>query len=244
MTSRAPGQASDASSALRFNTDRSPDHHRPSLTHRYRYYTRALAQELRRRIPELGLGSGSRILDYGCANLPYRHLFPAEAAYMGADLAGNPDAVLQLNEDGTLPVPDGGFDAILSTQVLEHVTDPGLYLRECFRVLEPGGKVLLSTHGMFVYHPDPQDLWRWTSDGLSASLRDIGFEVTRVEGVVGLLPMGLQFVQDAIYWKLPRPLRTPLVVVMQTIIGLTDRLHDAASRRRNASVYVVTAEKP
>ena len=54
------------------------------------------------------------------------------------------------------------FDAVLSTQVLEHVADPGALPAERFRVLRPGGRLLLSTHGIFVYHPDPDDYWRWT----------------------------------------------------------------------------------
>ncbi len=59
---------------------------------------------------------------------------------------------------------------MLSTQVLEHVTDPRLYLAECHRVLRPGGPLLLSTHGIMVYHPDPVDYWRWTGAGLQRAV--------------------------------------------------------------------------
>jgi hypothetical protein len=33
-------------------------------------------------------------------------------------------------------------------------------------VTAPGGRVLASTHGVQVYHPAPDDLWRWTHAGL------------------------------------------------------------------------------
>jgi ubiquinone/menaquinone biosynthesis C-methylase UbiE len=44
-----------------------------------------------------------------------------------------------------LPFCDGTFDLVLSHAVIEHVADAPLYLRECARVLAPGGHVYLST---------------------------------------------------------------------------------------------------
>lgn len=44
-----------------------------------------------------------------------------------------------------LPFPDGTFDLVLSHAVIEHVADAPLYLRECARVLAPGGHMYLST---------------------------------------------------------------------------------------------------
>ena len=41
-----------------------------------------------------------------------------------------------------------------------------MVVRELHRVTAPGGRVLLSTHGTMVYHPNPVDLWRWTHAGL------------------------------------------------------------------------------
>src|SRR5581483_7985494 len=82
-----------------------------------------------------------------------------------ADVVGSADA---------LPVADGTFDVVLCTQVLEHVPDPARVVRELRRVVAPGGRVLLSTHGVQVYHPSPQDLWRWTHTGLEHLFRANG----------------------------------------------------------------------
>jgi SAM-dependent methyltransferase len=38
-----------------------------------------------------------------------------------------------------LPYPAGGFDLVVHSDTLEHVEDPARALRECFRVLAPGG---------------------------------------------------------------------------------------------------------
>ena len=44
-----------------------------------------------------------------------------------------------------LPFRDDAFDVVLSHAVIEHVADAPLYLRECARVLAPGGHMYLST---------------------------------------------------------------------------------------------------
>jgi SAM-dependent methyltransferase len=44
-----------------------------------------------------------------------------------------------------LPFADGSFDLLLSHAVIEHVADARRYLRECRRVLTPGGRLYLST---------------------------------------------------------------------------------------------------
>ena len=96
-------------------------------------------------------------------------------------------------------------------------------------MLRPGGRMLLSTHGMFIYHPDPVDYWRWTCAGLRHVVEEAGFRVVRFEGVIGLLATGLQFVQDATYYHLPRPLRPVYAFVMQSLVALADRLQAQAA---------------
>jgi SAM-dependent methyltransferase len=235
---------SASDSTVRYDTDRPTDVHRATPWHRYAQHIKKLRPFLHGLARDLNATAGSRILDYGCAELPYRDFFPREAEYAAADLPGNPRATLDLNADGTVPAPDDRFDAVVSTQVLEHVADPALYLSEAQRVLKPGGRLLLSTHGTFIYHPDPEDYWRWTGAGLRKAVTDAGLEVVRFEGMIGLLPMGLQLVQDAIYWHLPRPLRAPFALVMQALMGAGDRLHGDESRRYNAQVYGLVAQKP
>lgn len=227
-----------------YNPHRRKDIRASPPWHQYAYHIDVLPKRLAALASHLHVGPGRSVLDYGCADLPYRHFFPNEVVYVGADLPGNPTATLSLAPDGTVPAADGSFDAVMSTQVLEHVADPGVYLAEAFRVLRPGGRMLLSTHGVFTYHPDPVDLWRWTGEGLRRAVTAAGFEVTHFEGIIGLLPTGLQLALDAVYWHVPRRIAPVLALVMQSLIRLADRMHGEESRARNAQVFALVAEKP
>ena len=112
-------------------------------------------------------GDGSyRVLDVGCGPKPYYPFFAERASeYVGVDVVENPAAELRGAVE-ELPVEDASFDLVLCTQVLEHSDDPAQAVRELRRVTAPGGRVLASTHGTQVYHPSPQDYWRWTHEGL------------------------------------------------------------------------------
>jgi SAM-dependent methyltransferase len=106
--------------------------------------------------------AGLRVLDVGCGDRPYGELFPGA---VGFDVPGNPHADLHGSIEA-IPVEASSFDVVLCLQVLEHVADPAAAVRELRRVVAPGGRVLLSTHGIYPFHPNPDDLWRWTHQGL------------------------------------------------------------------------------
>jgi SAM-dependent methyltransferase len=126
----------------------------------------ALSAWLREQAAELAGRKPLRILDVGCGVKPYYPFFAALAGeYVGVDVVENPAAEL-LGPVEALPVGDASFDLVLCTQVLEHCDDPAQAVRELRRVTAPGGRVLVSTHGVQVYHPSPHDYWRWTHEGL------------------------------------------------------------------------------
>jgi len=121
-----------------------------------------------------------RILDFGCGGSPYRSLFP-RARYERADVAGTPEVDYVISENGyELPVADRTYDLVLSSQVLEHVASPQDYLSEARRLLCQGGRLLLTTHGIFEDHGCPFDFRRWTDSGLRLELETVGFEVSQI----------------------------------------------------------------
>jgi SAM-dependent methyltransferase len=120
-------------------------------------------------------------LDFGSGSAPYRQLIRS-GTLLTSDLAGAEahQTDILLGPDGTIPCPDEVFDGVLSTQVLEHVHDPEVHLAEALRVLRPGGRLVLSTHGIWEDHGEV-DLWRWTDDGLVQTIVEAGFVVDSVE---------------------------------------------------------------
>jgi SAM-dependent methyltransferase len=120
------------------------------------------------------------ILDFGSGGSPYRFLFP-NSNYRRADISTDITIDFLINDEGYVNAPDSTFDLVLSTQVLEHVRYPQRYLAECQRVLRPGGKLILSTHGLFEEHGCPNDYRRWTADGLKQDLIASGWQQIEVK---------------------------------------------------------------
>ena len=116
------------------------------------------------------------VLDLGCGASPYRLLFPG-TDYRRADLEGTPHIDYSLSSAAA--IPSDFFDVVLSTQVLEHVRDPEGYLKLALRVLKPGGRLVLTTHGMFEEHACPEDYYRWTALGLEYLVVQSGYESMR-----------------------------------------------------------------
>ena len=99
---------------------------------------------------------GKKVLDVGCGN--------AYGTALMADLAAEitgldyDESTIQSNRNQyagiknlsferavipPLPLPDSSFDVITSFQFIEHIHERPEFIRECLRVLRPGGKVLI-----------------------------------------------------------------------------------------------------
>jgi SAM-dependent methyltransferase len=163
--------------------------------------------------------------------------------YIGCDFPGNEQAGCLIEDTDRIPLEDSIADFVLSTQVLEHVADPEQYLAESRRVLKNGGLLILSTHGVWRYHPDPCDYWRWTSEGLKKILTEAEFEVVRFRGIMGPAATALQLWQDAILTRLHWRLATPFSSVMQRIIQFADSRCPNEVRDRDACVFITVSRK-
>ena len=107
-----------------------------------------------------GVAVRGRVLDAGCGGGGMPLSLAEEASLVvgidpaprfqtaGATLGqerGVPNLKVAQADGMFLPFPKGTFDLVLSHAVIEHVADAPLYLRECARVLAPGGHAYLST---------------------------------------------------------------------------------------------------
>ena len=184
-----------------------------------------LAAEAARAAADLG---PYRLLDVGCGEMPYLPLCePHAREIVGLDTWDNPRASLRGVVE-SIPAEDASFDVVLCAQVLEHVDDPAKGIRELARVTRPGGRVLLSTHGTFVYHPNPVDLWRWTGAGLERLFSENGewgsVTVSAGSGTASSLAMLNAIYLEHVLRRTPlRPLRGALVSALNRAARALDR---------------------
>ncbi len=143
-------------------------------------------------------GPGARLLDIGCGN----GSFLAQMQSLGWKVCGvdpDPRAVEQAQLAG-LEVrmelsprglwPDGHFDAITMSHVIEHLHDPVKTLADCRELLKPGGQIMIATPnydacGREYFGPDwrgleiPRHLVLFTEKSLWRAMEQSGYVVTR-----------------------------------------------------------------
>lgn len=144
----------------------------------------------------VGIGKdGAQILDAGCGTgglirrLEQRH--PAWQ-WTGIDLepvacafaAGRCSAEIVQGSLLALPFADASFDAVVCADVLYHLDDDHAAIREIFRVLRPGGTVVINVPAhrwLWSYHDvTVHGRRRYERAGLRGALGNAGFNVERL----------------------------------------------------------------
>ena len=156
------------------------------------------------------------VLDFGGGEMPYRALVRARSwrsveyapSLAGSDLNGiarrSRLGHQHIYYDGShIPLPDETVDAVLATEVLEHVFNLEELLVELRRVLRPGGQLLATIPFAMYEHEIPHDFARYTSFALRQRLTAAGFEVERLEKLSGMLEVWLQMT-TWLWWERAR----------------------------------------
>lgn len=105
-------------------------------------------------------------------------LLNLQVIYGNYEYKSDPDICLDAQE---LPLESNTFDCVICSEVIEHIGQPHLALTEIFRVLKPGGLLLLSSPFLYPIHGDPADYGRYTGQYYNDQLKSIGFEGINIE---------------------------------------------------------------
>src|SRR5262245_9891365 len=74
------------------------------------------------------------------------------------------------------------YDVVRCEHVLEHVVDPVKAADTLFKIVRPGGHLVVITPFLIKVHNCPRDLWRFTEDGLRTLLGNAGFRIVESGG--------------------------------------------------------------
>ena len=122
---------------------------------------------------------GMKVLEVG----PDRHfLLRALASGEGVewetiDIHARTGVTHTASDEYSFPLPDGTYDIVLATNVLEHVRRIWVWIHELTRVCKPGGHVIIISPTSWPYHAYPIDCWRAYPDGMRALYEEAGLEV-------------------------------------------------------------------
>lgn len=209
-----------------------------------------------------------RVLDVGCGEKPYEHLFrPMVGSYTGIDLpaAHSFYSPSRRHADiyGTasnLPFKTESFGTLICAEVLPHVESPQAAFSEYARVLKSGGILVVTANKTWERRtglPVP-DYWRFTDEGLAQLARQQSLEVVYTKpgcgffGTIGQL-FSRFLNKELIYRKAvvegvdrdPKILLAvivlPFCAIIQSVFLLLDKIYYS---KLDTLSYILVARKP
>lgn len=121
------------------------------------------------------------VYDIGCGQKPFAVFLGGNVRkHIGVDLADGfyqPDQVDLIGTAYDVPAPDGTADAVILSEVIEHLDLPLAAMREAHRLLKPGGLLFLSFPFLYPGHAPPRDYLRFTEFYLSKKIAGDYFEL-------------------------------------------------------------------
>jgi SAM-dependent methyltransferase len=123
------------------------------------------------------------LLDLGCGNKPYKSLYESKTVTQtGCDvIQSDKNRVDVICPVTNLKFQGEQFDTVLCTQVLEHVFEHDKMMSEIYRVLKPGGHIILTVPFVWELHEEPYDFFRYTKHALKELFERTGLRIDYIK---------------------------------------------------------------
>lgn len=128
------------------------------------------------------------LVDIGAGAVEFANIFK-QFQYTGVDFEPFEDIDIVADLTKGFPIEDASYSIVTLSNTLEHLPDFELTLRECFRVLKPGGYIASCTPFIFGGHQEPYDFNRPTYFQHVRTLELAGFVDIEVEPLGKLIDM-------------------------------------------------------
>lgn len=172
------------------------------------------------------LPANSRVLDLGGNKIRKRGQFDIAShnlrvVYANVAVDKRPDVQA---DAARVPFPDGLFDAVICSELLEHVPDPYAVLGETQRLLRAGGILLICVPFLYRIHGDPSDYGRYTDYYWQRVLQEIGFGEILIERQGLFFSVMTDFLKQYLSEVgFSGPLRRPLTRIIRWPLSLLQR---------------------
>jgi SAM-dependent methyltransferase len=175
------------------------------------------------------------VVDIGCGHKPYADLFEG-CDYLGVDYSDNDSSPDIIADAMNIPLESETADIVFSTQVIEHVPNPKEMVKECFRLLKPGGYLILTGPFYWPLHEEPYDFHRFTKYGFESMLSNSGFSFWEIR------PDGGDWAQ--IFLSINLKMKSKLTIPFRIILNLFGSLLDEFDKAYGSpSNYTIIAKK-
>ena len=127
-----------------------------------------------------------KLLDLGCGMAPLYCVYKNYAQEITCVDWGKPmheNSFLDFEQDlnQNLEIESNTFNAIILSDVLEHIRKPEILLHETYRVLQKDGVLLMNVPFFYWLHEHPFDYFRYTQYALRSMAEDCGYTVIELK---------------------------------------------------------------
>lgn len=208
---------------------------------------------------EIGAQARGVVLDVGCANQYMKKYIAQSDNYIGLDYYQTATQWYQTEPNvfadaQKLPFSDECIDTLLLLDVLEHLPDPVLAIKEIRRVLKAEGRCIISIPFMYPLHDAPLDFQRLTRYGLKKMMINQGLMVKSIKQrgkplETAALLFNIAMTKTIINWikrRHPALILSPLLPINVLIINIGCWFLSLLSKEDDLMPYgyCITLEKP